>query len=60
MDITKKIERLFAAVTFAEAGEFDTAREIMNSQEPTAESHKTKTKGSNLNSNNPELTTDMA
>lgn len=60
MGITRKIEKLFTAVTFAEAGEFDTAREIMNSQEPTAESHKTKTKGSTLNSENPELTTEPA
>jgi hypothetical protein len=60
MSLTKKIERLFSAVTFAEAGEFDTAREIMNSQEPTVENHKPKTKGSNLNSNNPELTTEPA
>ncbi len=26
---TEKIERIFTAITFAEAGEFETAREIM-------------------------------
>lgn len=60
MDITKKIEKLFTAVTFAEAGEFDTAREIMSGQEIAPESHEPKSKGSRVNSNNPELTTDMA
>lgn len=27
--LTKKLEKLFTAITFAEAGEFDTARELM-------------------------------
>ncbi|MBI4690872.1 MAG: hypothetical protein HY754_11515 [Nitrospirae bacterium] len=27
--LTKKLEDIFAAVSFAEAGEFDTAREIL-------------------------------
>lgn len=27
---TEKIERIFTAITFAEAGEFDTAQKIMN------------------------------
>ena len=27
--VTEKIERIFTAITFAEAGEFETAREIM-------------------------------
>jgi hypothetical protein len=27
--ITEKLEKVFSAVTFAEAGEFDTARQIM-------------------------------
>jgi hypothetical protein len=30
---TKKIERLFSAVAFAEAGEYDTAREILTEEE---------------------------
>jgi len=29
----KKIETLFAAIAFAEAGEFDSAREIMREEE---------------------------
>ena len=29
---TKKFEQIFTAITFAEAGEFDTAREIMREQ----------------------------
>lgn len=28
--LTEKFERIFSAVTFAEAGEFNTAREILN------------------------------
>ena len=28
--LTEKFERIFSAVTFAEAGEFETAREILN------------------------------
>jgi len=29
---TKKFEQIFTAITFAEAGEFETAREIMREQ----------------------------
>jgi hypothetical protein len=29
----RKLERLFAASAFAQAGEFDTAREILNEEE---------------------------
>ena len=31
--LTKKLERLFTAAAFAEAGEYDTAREILREQE---------------------------
>jgi hypothetical protein len=31
--LTKKLERLFTAVAFAEAGEHDTAREILREEE---------------------------
>ncbi len=31
--LAKKLERLFSAVAFAEAGEFDTAREILREEE---------------------------
>lgn len=31
-DFTKKFEQIFTAITFAEAGEFQTAREIMREQ----------------------------
>jgi len=31
---TEKVDRLFSAITFAEAGEFETAREIMR-ERPT-------------------------
>lgn len=34
--LTEKFERIFSAVTFAEAGEFETAREILN-ESPAAE-----------------------
>lgn len=62
MSLTRKFEMLFTAVTFAEAGEFETAREIMadNSQQSIVNSHKSKTNISTLNPKNPELTTDAA
>jgi hypothetical protein len=31
--LTKKLENLFAAVSFAEAGEFETAREILRKEQ---------------------------
>ena len=31
--LTKKLERIFMAVSFAEAGEFDTARDILREEE---------------------------
>jgi hypothetical protein len=31
--LLRKLERLFAASAFAQAGEFDTAREILNEEE---------------------------
>ena len=31
--LTKKLERLFTAAAFAEAGEYDTAREILREEE---------------------------
>lgn len=34
MGIFRKLEDWFAAVAFAEAGEFDTAREMMKPDEP--------------------------
>lgn len=34
--ITKKLEKLFTAITFAEAGEFDTAREILDTKEASS------------------------
>lgn len=34
--ISQKLENLFAAAAFAEAGEFDTARQIAAEHEPTA------------------------
>jgi hypothetical protein len=33
MNLTKKIENLFVAITFAEAGEFETAREYLRDEE---------------------------
>ena len=30
--LLKKLERIFTAATFAEAGEYDTAREILNEE----------------------------
>jgi hypothetical protein len=33
MKLTKKIENLFVAITFAEAGEFETAREYMREED---------------------------
>jgi hypothetical protein len=33
--LTKKLENLFTAVAFAEAGEFDTAREILREEDQT-------------------------
>ncbi len=33
MDLPKKIENLFVAIAFAEAGEFDTAREYMRDED---------------------------
>ncbi len=62
MSLTKKIERLFIAVTFAEAGEFETANAIMaeNTQEPETKSHDSRTGVRNINPNTPGLTTDAA
>jgi hypothetical protein len=34
---SKKFEKIFSAITFAEAGEFETAREILKEDEPNAE-----------------------
>ncbi len=33
MKFMKKLEKLFVAVSFAEAGEFDTAREILREED---------------------------
>ena len=33
LGLTKKIENLFVAITFAEAGEFETAREYLRDEE---------------------------
>lgn len=62
MSLIRKFEKLFTAVTFAEAGEFETAREIMaeKTQEPETKSHDSKTGARNINPNTPELTTDAA
>jgi len=35
-NLGKKLEKIFSAITFAEAGEFETAREILKEDEPKA------------------------
>jgi hypothetical protein len=54
----KNLERLFAAITFAEAGEFETAEQIMNNQEPAVESRPSKTKNIGVMRNDPQFTAD--
>lgn len=53
---TKKLEKMFTAITFAEAGELDTARQIMNGQESAAKD--SRTEDSRVMSHAPRLTTD--
>jgi len=36
--LARKLEKIFMAATFAEAGEFDTAREIMRQEERSQQS----------------------
>lgn len=55
---SKKLEEIFTAVTFAEAGEFDTAKEILSSHGSGAGSKESKIKDSTVMTNNPQLTTD--
>lgn len=46
MKILKKLEDLFVAITFAESGDADTARQIMKEEERhTAEGYRLKTEG---------------
>jgi len=40
MKLTKKIENLFVAITFAEAGEFETAREYMREEDRPRQSER--------------------
>jgi len=56
----KKLEKIFTAVTFAEAGEFDTARQIMNERETPVETKDSRTKDSNVALRGSGLTADSA
>lgn len=42
--LLKKLETIYSAVAFAESGEFDTAREIMNEDQVQKRDRKTKKK----------------
>lgn len=55
-----KLEKIFTAVTFAEAGELDTARQIMNEEETAAEIKDSRTKNSRVMPHDSGLTVDSA
>ena len=56
--LTKKMETLFAAAAFAEAGEFDTARQIMSEKEDLRKSDRPSTYDTKRPSTRPTMRAD--